>query len=203
MIPLSRLAPELEKVAKKYTFTAERKRAALQEIDRYLIDRVEESFTSRQTPEGKAWPGQATLVKTGGLFAAATAPGEIKDGQLRRKTRHKLATILQRGARKPRKKKKRAGGARRGGGILSLVRAAKLAQKAAKIAADIASGKATAAAWALIEVAKENRGQRKKRKRRKKRKGGFRIPPRPFEGITERDGKLIAAIVARHAIGVK
>lgn len=203
MIPIHALPGQLEKIKARYTLTPAKRQAALREIDKYLADRVEESFQSRQSPDGKAWPGQATLVKTGGLFAAATAPGQIKDGVLRRRTRHKLSAILQHGARRSRKKKKRRGGSKKPSGAMALIRAAKMAQKVAKIAADIASGKATAAAYALIELAKSNRPARKKRKRKRKRRGGFRIPPRPFEGITDRDGKNIAAIVAKHAMGGK
>lgn len=192
MIRLSDLPKELEKI--KQAHAPNDFRPALKAIDRYLADRVDESFQTRSSPDGRPWAGSATLVKSGGLFEAATAPGEIKGQSLVRKTNHKLARILQKGARRGGKKKKfKTKGSR--GGVMSLIKAARIAQKAAKIAADIAAGRATPAAFAAIELLK-SRPKRRRKQRRITRRKKLRIPPRPFEGITDRDAERIAAIVA-------
>jgi hypothetical protein len=194
-ISLKQLPAELDKIKAKY---APRDFGpALQEVDAYLIGRVEESFRERETPDGRRWAGQATLVQSGGLFIAATAPGEITEGgTLKRKTRHKLSHILQGGARYPRAggKKKARKKTRPDGAIL---RAAKLAKRAEKIAKAIAAGKVTTAALAALDLFKPKK--KRPSRLRKPRTGKYRIPPRPFEGIADRDRGRILEIIARHA----
>ena len=46
-------------------------------VDAYLNARTRENFAKRETPEGQAWPGDATLVKTGALLAEATSAGRL------------------------------------------------------------------------------------------------------------------------------
>lgn len=196
--PLKELPAELEKIKAKYAPKARDLEPVLREVDDYLRDRTGEAFRTRTTPDGRRWAGRADLVETGGLFLAATAPGEVKDGTLTRKTKHKLAHLHQRGTRKPRAKGKRRGKKTKSGNALA--RAAKLAKRAVKVAAQIAAGEVGLAALGALELLAGKKKKRRPARLKKPRTGKYRIPPRPFEGIADQDREHILAVLARHVL---
>lgn len=190
MIPLKALPAKLKAIGANFVpVTPE---PALKAVDQYLIGRVHESFDTRTTPDGQPWPGDATLKRSGGLFAAATAHGTIAGGTLTRKTSHKLSAILQHGARKQSKRRKAK--AVKPPKKASFAKLANMLKRAARAAKAAAEGKVIQAVGGILGLL---RRKRKQRPRQRVRKGAFRIPPRPFEGLAvPKDVDRITEIIA-------